>query len=156
MLAHDNRIVHNDAQRDDEAEQRNDVNRQTRHIHEGDGGHHGDRNTCGDPKSSPRIQEQKEQDDHEAKPHQPAVNQDVQARANHFGAGADQLDRDAGWQGRLQLRRHIGNGRLHRNSIALVGAINTDRHGRVRPHEIGARAVDAFTRHGRHIPDPQL
>ncbi len=75
MLAHDNRIINDNTQRDNHAEHRDHVQRLAADIHDRDRRRDGDRNARRDPKSRARRQEQEEQDQHQRETRQTIAGQ---------------------------------------------------------------------------------
>ena len=67
MFANHDRIIHNDAKRDDQRKQRNHINRDPRSIHHRQSGQHRGRNAGRHPKGGARIQKQKQQDQYQTK-----------------------------------------------------------------------------------------
>ena len=78
VFAHNDGVVDNYAERDDQSKERDHVDRQTGEIHDRNGCQHGHGNTRGDPEGGTRVQEKKEQRNHKSKAHQAVVEQDIQ------------------------------------------------------------------------------
>ena len=57
MFTHDNRVIHNDTQRDDQTKKADHINRQSTDIHQSDCSHQGNGNTRGNPECGACIEE---------------------------------------------------------------------------------------------------
>ena len=156
VFAHDNGVIDDNAKRDDQREKRYHVDGQPRDIHQSNRAEHGHRNTRRHPERSARVEEQEQQQHHQAEPHSPVIDQNIQPPGDGLRAGADQVDAGARWQRQREVFRDLRHLRLNANCVASVGAIHPHGDRRVIAPEIGALPVSAFNQNGRHIADGQL
>ena len=83
-LSHHYGVVHQHAEGQDEADQRDGVDRKAQRVHEEDGAEEGDGNARGHPQRQVGAQEQCQQDQHQQKALDAAVEQRPQAAGNQF------------------------------------------------------------------------
>ena len=156
VFAHHDGIIHDNAQRYDQPEQRNHVDRQSAQIHQRNRRAHRNGNARRHPECGTRVQEQEQQRHDQPEAHQSVLDQQIESACDRGGAGADQLHAHTRRQARLQLGHNLFDRALDADGVALVGTVHPDRHGRIVAHEKPNLSVDPFGPDRRHIPQKQL
>ena len=103
MFPHHDGIIHHDAERDDQPEEGDHVDRNTARIHQRDGRAHRHGYASRHPEGRARIQEEEQQGHDQPEPHQAIIHQQVEPPGDRLGPGADQFDRDRGRHGGAHL-----------------------------------------------------
>ena len=124
MFANDDGIIHHDAQRDDQPKERDHVDRQAKRIHQRDGCKHGRWYARSHPERGAQIEEQEQQAQHKAQPHQPVIHQQIEAARDRLGPGADQLHRDALRHRELHLGHNLFDLRLNVDGVPCIRAVH--------------------------------
>ena len=89
VFAHHDGVIHHDPQRDNQAKERDHVDRQPADIHQRNGCKHGRRDASGYPECNAGVEEQKQQDHHQPEAHQPVVDQNIEPPGDCLCAGAN-------------------------------------------------------------------
>ena len=156
MLANNNRIVHNNAKRDDQRKQRDHIDRQPPCKHQRNRSQHRNRYTRRNPKRRTCIEKQKQQRHHETKPHQAVVEQNVETPRNRLGPCPDKINRNIGGKRRLKRRSNLLDRMLNTNRIPARRAIHPHRNSGVFSYKICLAPKRALDLKARHITNRQL
>ena len=155
MFPHDDGIVHDHAQHQDQREKRDHVDRQTAGPHHEDGGKGRHRNACRHPKRDAPVQEQEQHQHHQHQPRRRIVEHQRQPLGDLLRPRPHQIKCHALRQGGPHRSRNLGHAGLHVDGIALGAALHPDRHGRVLAHKGRAPPIRAVHPHAGHVADAQ-
>ena len=141
ILDHDDRVIDDDADRQDQAEQGQHVQREAEGRHDGEGRdqRHGDRRDRND-RGAPGLKKDEDYDDDQQDGFVDRVLDGLDRGCHELGRVVGDLVLDAGWKRRLQpfhLRLH---GRGGGQGVGARPLLNPDA-DRLAPIEIGVRAV---------------
>ena len=156
MFAHHDGVVHDDAQRQDQREQRDHVDRHADRVHHRHRRQQRRRDARRDPDRGAGVQKQEQQAQDQPQPHQRIVQKQRQPGRDLFRPRPNQFHRNPLRQGRRQRvdgRLHV---LLHADRVARCAALDGHRDRRVAVDEIGHAPVDARVAHLRHVTDGQL
>ena len=156
MFAHHDRVVDDDAERDDEREERDHVEGDAGGVHQRERRRHRHRNAGGDPEGGAAVQKQEQKRHDEAEAHQSVFEENVETLRNVLGPPPDEVDPGASGQPRLHLGGDLLDLALDLDSVTPRRPVNPDRHRRVVTDEIGAVAVWASDQYACHIADGEI
>ena len=149
-LAHDDRIVDDDPESEDEAHEREHVDGQAQEVHHEEGARERDGQAHGHPQREPDLQKQREGDEDEDQAEQSVLHHEAQPPAHQRGVVAPDRDIRARGQARQDFRRQVF---LHRRADAqqlFVGGavhVHAGRRATVVAHaQFGVR--EAVAHHG--------
>ena len=156
VLTHNDRIVDDHSQADDQREQRDHVHREPEGIHHGNCRHHRRRNAGGHPEGGPGVQKEEEEHQNEHQSQRPVFEQDIQAARDGFGACPDQVHGDTFGQFRRHFPGDLLNPPLQPDGVALIRTVDPDRHCGILTHIVGPAPVGAFDQDPSDVPHEKL
>jgi hypothetical protein len=138
VLTHDDGVVDDDAEHQQEREQRDQVDGDVEHRHQHHGAHERDRDAEPDPQGEPELQEQRQQQHHEHEALGCIREQQVDAAAQDHRLVAPGAHRDTLGQHRLAVASHpVAHGLGDLERVLVAHAEHLEEHGRfaVEPRE---------------------
>ena len=155
-FAHDDRVIHDDSQRQHQRHQREHVHRDAQQLHEQEGPdeRHGEPHRH--PQSQPQLQEQRQRDQHERQPQQRVLDHQAKASRDLDRVVLPDVDIDPRRQRRLDFGRQIvAHGRRDLEHLLVGTAVDVDADRRLPVVAHAQIGVGEPVPHGRDVAQPQ-